>query len=213
MFGAHFDSWQSGTGATDNGVGSAVMMEVARILLETIKETGIQPKRTLRLGLWTGEEQGIYGSKNYVGSHYAEFAGEGYTPQSLKPAHAEISAYYNLDNGTGKVRGIYMQGNDQLVNLFREWLDPFEKDGASTVSLGNTGGTDHLPFAGVGIPAFQFIQEPIAYGARTHHSNMDCWDHLIEDDMKQAAMIIASFVWNTSQHDVLLPRKEAEADR
>ncbi len=209
MFGAHFDSWHSGTGATDNGVGSAVMMEVARILLETIRETGIQPRRTLRIGLWTGEEQGIYGSRNYVGSHYADFgtSSRSFTPQSLKPANTEISAYYNLDNGTGKIRGIYMQGNDQLVNLFREWLDPFEKDGASTVSLSNTGGTDHLPFAGVGIPAFQFIQEPIAYGSRTHHSNMDVYDHLIPDDMKQSAMIIASFIWNTAQRDEPLPRK------
>ncbi|HLF64620.1 MAG TPA: M20/M25/M40 family metallo-hydrolase [Saprospiraceae bacterium] len=213
MFGAHFDSWHSGTGATDNGVGSAVMMEVARILLETIRESGVQPRRTLRLALWTGEEQGIYGSKNYVGAHYAELPPDSYTPQSLKPANSELSAYYNLDNGTGKIRGIHMQGNDQLVHLFREWLEPFADDGASTISLGNTGGTDHLPFAGIGIPAFQFIQEPMAYGSRTHHSNMDCWDHLVEDDMKQAAMIIASFVWNTAQLDEKLPRKEEVMER
>ncbi len=213
MFGAHFDSWHTGTGATDNGVGSAIMMEVARILLKTIEETGVQPRRTLRLGLWTGEEQGIIGSRNYVGTHYAEFAPDSYTPQSLKPANEELSAYYNLDNGTGKIRGIYLQGNDQLTNLFREWLDPFEEDGASTVSLGNTGGTDHLPFAGIGIPAFQFIQDQISYSSKTHHSNMDCWDRLIEDDMKQAATIIASFVWNTSQLDEKLQRKEKEIER
>ena len=213
MFGAHFDSWQAGTGATDNGVGSAIMMEVARILLETIRETGIQPRRTLRLALWTGEEQGLYGSKAYVGTHYAELAPNSYTPQSLKPANAELSAYYNVDNGTGKIRGIYMQGNDQLVHLFREWLDPFESDGASTISLGNTGGTDHLPFAGIGVPAFQFIQEPMAYGSRTHHSNMDCWDHLVEDDMKQAAMIVAAFVWNTAQQDERLARKSPDVAR
>lgn len=213
MFGAHFDSWHAGTGATDNGAGSSVMMEVARVLLETIRETGIKPRRTLRLALWTGEEQGIYGSKAYAGTHYAEFAPDSYTPQSLKPAHAEISAYYNFDNGTGKIRGIYLQGNDQLANLFREWFDPFEDDGASTVTLGNTGGTDHLPFAGIGIPAFQFIQEPMAYSSRTHHSNMDCWDHLVADDLKQAAMIIASFVWNTSQRDKPLERKENEVAR
>jgi Zn-dependent M28 family amino/carboxypeptidase len=163
--------------------------------------------------LWTGEEQGIYGSKAYVGEHYAEFADDSYTPQSLKPAHKELSAYYNLDNGTGKIRGIYLQGNDQLVNLFRTWFDPFEEDGASTVTLGNTGGTDHLPFAGVGIPAFQFIQEPMAYGSRTHHSNMDCWDHLVIDDMKQAATIVATMVWNTSQRDEMLERKEKEPER
>jgi hypothetical protein len=207
MFGAHFDSWHAATGATDNGVGSAVMMEVARILLRTIEQTGVQPRRTLRLALWTGEEQGLLGSRNYVGTHYAEFAPDSYTPQSLKPAHEEVSAYYNLDNGTGKIRGIHLQGNDQLSNLFREWFDRFEKDGASTVSLGNTGGTDHLPFAGIGIPAFQFIQDQMAYGSRTHHSNMDCWDRLVEDDMKQAATIIASFVWNTAQLDEKLERK------
>jgi Zn-dependent M28 family amino/carboxypeptidase len=163
--------------------------------------------------LWSGEEQGIYGSKAYVGSHYAELGNGSYTPQSLKPAHKELSAYYNLDNGTGKIRGIYLQGNDQLSNLFRTWLDPFEKDGASTVSLSNTGGTDHLPFTGVGIPAFQFIQEPMAYGSKTHHSNMDHWDHLVIDDMQQAATIIAWFVWNTAQQDENLQRKEAEAER
>ena len=213
MFGGHFDSWQSSTGATDNGVGCAVMMEVARILLETIRETGIQPRRTLRVALWTGEEQGIYGSRNYVADHYAYVTGGGWSPDSLRPDNQKISAYYNLDNGTGKIRGIYMQGNDQLVNLFREWLDPFKDDGASTISLGNTGGTDHLPFAAAGIPAFQFIQDPMAYGTRTHHSNMDCWDMLSEDDMKQAATIIAWFVWNTAQRDAQLPRKGSEMVR
>lgn len=213
MFGAHFDSWHSGTGATDNGAGSAVMMEVARILLETIKESGVQPRRTLRLALWTGEEQGIYGSRNYVNDHIAELGSGTYTPQSLKPGHATISAYYNLDNGTGKVRGIYAQGNDQVVGIFREWLKPFAEDGASTVTLSNTGGTDHLPFDGAGIPAFQFIQEPMAYGSRTHHSNMDVWDHLVADDLKQAATVIASFVWHTAQRDAQLPRKSVEVIR
>lgn len=209
MFGAHFDSWQSGTGATDNAAGSAVMMEVARVLLETIRESGIQPRRTLRLALWTGEEQGLLGSRNYVGDHFAEFGQGTWTPQSLKPAQEKVSAYFNLDNGTGKVRGIYTQGNDQVVNIFREWFKPFGEDGASTVTLSNTGGTDHLPFDGVGIPAFQFIQEPMAYDSRTHHSNMDVWDHLVADDLKQAAMVIASFVWHTAQRDEKLPRKPA----
>jgi carboxypeptidase Q len=213
MFGAHFDSWHSGTGATDNGVGSAVMMEVARILLETIRETGMQPRRTLRLGLWTGEEQGIYGSRGYVHSHIAELGQGTYTPQSLKPDHDKLSAYYNLDNGTGKVRGIYAQSNGHVVPIFREWLKPFADDGASTVTLSNTGGTDHLPFDGAGIPAFQFIQEPMAYSSRTHHSNMDVWDHLVADDMKQAAMVIAAFVWNTAQRDEKLPRKVQDTIR
>lgn len=210
MFGAHFDSWQSATGATDNAAGSSVMMEVARILQKTIQETGIRPRRTLRLALWTGEEQGLLGSRQYVGQHYAEFAPDSYTPQSLKPANTELSAYYNLDGGTGKIRGIHLQGNDQLTNIYRKWFEPFAEDGASTVSLGNTGSTDHLPFAGIGIPAFQFIQEPMAYSSRTHHSNMDFWDHLVIDDLKQSATIIASIVWNTAQLDEKLPRKEID---
>ncbi len=212
MFGAHFDSWHTGTGATDNGAGSCVMMEVARILLETIKETGIRPRRTLRLALWTGEEQGLYGSRAYVGDHYAEFGKNGWTPQSLKPAQKKISAYYNLDNGTGKIRGVYLQGNNDVAPIFREWLDPFDEMDASTLSLSNTGGTDHLPFDGVGIPGFQFIQEPMAYFARTHHSNMDNLDHLVEDDLKQAATIISYFVWQTSQRNEMLPRKKVDED-
>jgi hypothetical protein len=208
MFGAHFDSWHTGTGATDNGAGSAVMMEAARILLEMIKETGVQPRRTLRLALWTGEEQGLYGSRGYVGTHYADFGDRGWAPQSLKPDQKKISAYYNLDNGTGKIRGVYLQGNDGVAEIFRGWLEPFNDLDANTVTLKNTGGTDHLPFDGSGIPAFQFIQDQIAYGTRTHHSNMDNWDHLVEDDLKQAATIIAAFVWNTSQRDEMLPRKK-----
>ena len=212
IFGAHFDSWHTGTGATDNGAGSAVMMEVARILLQTIKETGIKPRRTMRLALWTGEEQGLHGSRSYVGKHYAEFDSLGWTPQSLKPAQKTVSAYYNLDNGTGKIRGVYLQGNNDVGPIFREWLEPFEEMDASTLTLGNTGGTDHLPFDGVGIPGFQFIQEPIAYFSRTHHSNMDNWDHLVAVDLKQAATIIAYFVWQTSQRDGMLPRKEIDED-
>lgn len=209
MFGAHYDSWHTGTGATDNGAGSAVMMEAARILLEMIKESGVQPRRTLRLALWTGEEQGLFGSRGYVGTHYADFGASGWTPQSLKPAQKKISAYYNLDNGTGKIRGIYLQGNEKVAEIFREWLEPFHELDANVVTLRNTGGTDHLAFDGSGIPAFQFIQDPIAYSSRTHHSNMDNWDHLVEDDLKQAATIIAAFVWNTSQRDEKLPRKES----
>ncbi|MCB0645753.1 MAG: M28 family peptidase [Saprospiraceae bacterium] len=212
MFGAHFDSWHTGTGATDNGAGSSVMMEAARILLETIKESGIQPRRTLRLALWTGEEQGLYGSANYVREHLAETEPGGWIPKALKPEHEKISAYYNLDNGTGKIRGIYAQGNQAVVPIFRPWLDEFKDLDAATISLANTGGTDHLPFDGVGIPGFQFIQEPIAYFNSTHHSNMDNWDHLIEADLKQAATIIASFVWNTSQRDEKLPRKALEIE-
>ena len=207
MFGAHFDSWHTGTGATDNAAGSSVMMEVARILLNTIKESGIQPRRTLRLALWTGEEQGLWGSRNYVGDHYAEFAEDMFTPQTLKPANETVSAYYNMDNGTGKVRGVHLQGNSEVGPIFREWLEPFEDMDARTITLNNTGGTDHLAFDAVGIPGFQFIQDPIGYSTTTHHSNMDNLDHLSEEDLSQAATVIASFVWNTSQRDEKLPRK------
>ena len=206
MFGAHLDSWHSATGATDNAAGSAVMMEVARILMETIKETGIQPRRTLRLALWTGEEQGLYGSRAYVKEHFAETDPRG-NPLSLKPEQEKISAYYNLDNGTGKIRGVYLQGNPDVGPIFRAWLSPFEDLDAGTITLSNTGGTDHRAFDAVGVPGFQFIQDPIAYFTRTHHSNMDNLDHLIEDDLKQAATIIASFVFHTAQRDELLPRK------
>ena len=207
IFGAHLDSWHTGTGATDNGAGSSVMMEAARILLETIKESGVQPRRTLRLALWTGEEQGLFGSRNYVGEFYADLGDSFYTPQEIKPDNKKVSAYYNLDNGTGKIRGVYLQGNDAVRSIFREWLEPFEDLGAQTLTLNNTGGTDHLPFDAVGIPGFQFIQDPMAYFSRTHHSNMDNWDLLSEEDLSQAATIIASFIWNTSQRDEQLPRK------
>jgi hypothetical protein len=206
MFGAHFDSWHSGTGATDNAAGSAVMLEAARILMETIKETGVQPRRTLRIALWTGEEQGLLGSRAYVNKHIATTDDLG-NLQDVKPAQEKISAYYNLDNGTGKIRGVYQQGNELVGPIFREWLDPFKDLGATTLTLQNTGGTDHLSFHAVGIPAFQFIQDGMAYWSRTHHSNMDNWDHLVEDDLKQASTIIASFVWQTSQRDEKLPRR------
>ncbi len=209
MFGAHFDSWHTGTGATDNAAGSSVMMEAARILLKTIEETGVRPRRTLRLALWTGEEQGLFGSKAYVGDHFANTDNFGNLIDVL-PAQDKISAYYNLDNGTGKIRGVYLQGNTAVAPIFRDWLEPFEDLGASTLTLSNTGGTDHLAFDAVGIPGFQFIQDPVAYSTRTHHSNMDQWDHLIEDDLKQAATIIASFVMHTAQRDEKLPRKPVE---
>ncbi|HMO39360.1 MAG TPA: M20/M25/M40 family metallo-hydrolase [Saprospiraceae bacterium] len=210
MFGAHFDSWHSGTGATDNAAGSSVMMEAARILLETIKETGIQPRRTLRLALWTGEEQGLYGSRGYVEQHFAEM--ENRSVKALKPAQQKISAYYNLDNGTGRIRGVYMQGNAAVAPIFRAWLDAFRDLDATTLTMSNTGGTDHLSFDGVGIPGFQFIQDPVAYSTRTHHSNMDNWDHLVAEDLRQAATIVASFVWHTSQRDEMLPRKPMEIE-
>lgn len=208
MFGAHFDSWHAGTGATDNGAGSAVMIEVARIIKEYMKRTGEKPRRTLRLALWSGEEQGLYGSVNYVRNHIAETEKGGWIPKSLKPMQSKISAYYNLDNGTGKIRGIYTQGNELIVPIFKDWFLNFKDLGVSTVTLSNTGGTDHLPFDASGIPAFQFIQEPMAYFNRTHHSNMDNWDHLVSDDLKQAATVIAATVWMTAQREDMMPRKE-----
>ena len=206
MFGAHFDSWHSGTGATDNGAGSAVMMEVARILMETIKERGVKPRRTLRLALWTGEEQGLLGSRAYVREHLAQTDTFG-NYVATKPMQEKISAYYNMDNGSGKIRGVYMQGNPDVASVFRPWLDPFKDLEANTLTLSNTGGTDHRAFDAVGIPAFQFIQDPLAYWSRTHHSNMDNWDHLIAEDLQQAATVIASFVMHTAMRDEKLPRK------
>lgn len=207
MIGAHFDSWHLATGATDNGAGSAVMMEAMRILQETFKESNKTPRRTIRLALWTGEEQGLFGSIAYVQQHYAVGGGRTGPVTELKPEQEKISAYYNLDNGTGKIRGVYLQGNQGVAPIFRAWLDPFKDLEATTLTLSNTGGTDHLAFDAAGIPGFQFIQDPIAYSTRTHHSNMDNYDHLVPDDLKQAATIIASFAYHTAMREERMPRK------
>lgn len=204
MIGGHLDSWHGATGATDNASGCAVMMEVMRML----KTTGLQPKRTIRIALWSGEEQGLLGSRGYVKSHFADPA-----DMVLKPEQEKISAYYNLDNGTGKVRGIYLQDNAAAGPIFAKWLEPFYDLGAKTITIDNTGGTDHQSFDAVGIPGFQFIQDPIEYDTRTHHTNMDTYDHLIPDDLKQAATVIASFVYNTAQRDEKIPRKELPKPR
>lgn len=206
MLGAHFDSWHSGTGATDNGCGSATMMEAVRLLTKVVEAKGA-PRRTIRIALWSGEEQGLRGSRAYVKKHFAESAGRGQPPSVIHPAHAKLSGYFNMDNGTGKVRGVYLQGNEAIAPIFRAWLRPFHDLGAATLTLNNTGGTDHLAFDGVGLPGFQFIQDPVAYSTQTHHSNMDNWDHAVEDDLKQASTVIASFVWHTAQREEMLPRK------
>ena len=198
MLGAHLDSWQGATGATDNAAGSAVMMEAVRIL----QTLGIQPRRTIRIALWSGEEQGLHGSKSYVKNHFADPAA-----MTLKPEHGKISTYFNLDNGTGKIRGIYLQGNEACRPIFSQWFEPFRDLDAGTITISNTGGTDHLSFDAVGIPGFQFIQDPIEYGTRTHHTNMDSYDHLLADDLKQAATIIAAFVYNAAMRDKQMPRK------
>jgi carboxypeptidase Q len=198
MLGGHLDSWQGSTGATDNAAGSAVMMEVVRIL----KAVGVKPRRTIRIALWGGEETGLHGSKNYVKNHFTDTATKKFNAEGDK-----LSVYLNLDNGTGKIRGIYLQGNAAAKPIFEQWFQPFNDLGASTLTLQNTGGTDHLSFDAIGLAAFQFIQDPMEYGSRTHHSNMDSYDHLSGEDMKQAATIIAAFVYDAAQRDEKIPRK------
>ncbi|MEO6633850.1 MAG: M20/M25/M40 family metallo-hydrolase [Mucilaginibacter sp.] len=199
MLGGHLDSWHAATGGTDNAAGSAVMLEAMRIL----KTVGFKPRRTIRIALWSSEEQGLFGSRGYVLNHFGD-------PKTmeLKPEQAKVSAYYNLDNGSGKIRGIYLQGDSVAGPIFKAWLAPFKDLGATTVTISNTGSTDHVSFDAVGIPGFQFIQDALDYGSRTHHSNQDTYDKLSEDDLKQAATIVASFVYNTSQRDDMIPRKE-----
>jgi hypothetical protein len=199
MLGGHLDSWQGATGATDNAAGCAVMMEAIRIL----KTSGLKPRRTIRIALWSGEEQGLLGSRGYVKNHFADPA-----DMQLKEDHAKVSAYFNLDNGTGKIRGVYLQGNEKVKPIFTQWLEPFNALGAKTITISNTGGTDHLAFDAVGIPGFQFIQDEIEYDTRTHHTNMDSYDHLIGADLTQAATIVAAFVYNAANRDEKLPRKE-----
>ncbi|MBS1730844.1 MAG: M20/M25/M40 family metallo-hydrolase [Bacteroidetes bacterium] len=199
MLGGHLDSWAGGTGATDNGAGCIATLEAIRIL----KALGIQPRRTIRIALWGGEEQGLYGSFGYVKKHFGNPA-----DMKLKPEQQNISAYYNLDNGSGKIRGIFAQSNESVRDIFKAWLAPFADMGAAGgVTLSNTGSTDHLSFDAVGIPGFQFIQDPLEYETRTHHSNMDTYDHLSIPDLQQAAVIIAAFVYNTAMRDEMLPRK------
>jgi Zn-dependent M28 family amino/carboxypeptidase len=199
MLGGHLDSWHAATGATDNAAGCAVMMEAMRI----IQSLGLKPKRTIRIALWSSEEQGLFGSKGYVAKHFGD-------PKTmeLKPEQEKIAAYYNLDNGGGKIRGIYLQGNETAGTIFSEWLKPFTTAGATTITSRNTGGTDHLSFDALGIPGFQFIQDGLEYNTRTHHSNEDTYDRLIEDDLKQASSVVASFVYNTSERVEKIPRKE-----
>jgi carboxypeptidase Q len=198
MLGAHLDSWTGGTGATDNAVGCAVMLEAFRIL----KTLALPMERTVRLALWSGEEQGLYGSRGYVKQHFADPV-----TMQLKPEHGKLAAYFNLDNGSGKIRGVYLQGNDMVRPIFEQWLVPFKDEGATGLTIRNTGGTDHLPFDAVGLPGFQFIQDPLDYGSRTHHSTLDVYEHAQVSDLLQAAAIVASFVYNAANRPELLPRK------
>jgi carboxypeptidase Q len=206
MLGAHIDSWQSGTGCTDNGCGSAVVIEAARLIAAWCKHSGVAPRRTVRAALWSGEEQGLMGSRAWVKQHL----GTGGAPAA---EHGKVSGYFNLDNGTGRIRGVYLQGNREVAPIFRAWLQPFHEHGARTVTIDDTGGTDHLSFHAVGVPGFQFVQDPVSYDTRTHHSNMDVWDHAVADDLKQASVIMASFVWHTAQRAERLPRHELPAPR
>jgi carboxypeptidase Q len=215
MAGAHIDSWATGDGATDNAAGVAMVMEAARI----IKASGIKTKRTIRFALWSGEEQGLFGSMNYVETHLAtrpvdpaltgmaRYLGWNRAfPITRGADHGKLSAYFNLDNGSGKIRGINTQGNLAVVPIFREWFKPFESMGASTILTRRTGSTDHFFFDAVGIPAFQFIQDPLEYGSTTHHTNVDTFDHLRADDMRQGAIILAAMLINTANADEMLPR-------
>ncbi|MEZ5964783.1 MAG: M28 family peptidase [Planctomycetota bacterium] len=206
MLGAHFDSWHTGTGATDNGCGSAVVMEAMRLLTVLQKERGQAPRRTIRAALWSGEEQGLLGSRAYVRSHFANVQ-RGQPVTDLTPEHAKFAGYFNLDNGTGRIRGVYQQGNAEVGPIFAAWLRPFHDLDAHTLTLNDTGGTDHQAFDAAGLPGFQFIQDPVAYNTRTHHSNMDNWDHAVASDLQQAATIMASFAWHCAQRDAKLPRK------
>jgi len=197
MLGGHLDSWHSGTGATDNAAGCAVAMEAMRIL----KASGAKPRRTIRMALWDGEEQGYLGSIGYVRNHFGD-------PDTkvLKPEQAVVSAYFNLDNGSGRIRGVNLQGNEAVRPIFEAWLRPFNYLGAATLTTRNTGGTDHEVFHAVGIPGFQFIQDPLDYGSRTHHSMLDIYESTSADDLQQAAVIMASFVYHAAMRDELLPR-------
>lgn len=200
MIGGHFDSWHGGTGATDDATGSAVCMEAMRIL-KTLK---LAPRRTIRIGLWGGEEQGILGSAGYVKRHFGQSV-DGKVEQ--KPEAEKFSVYFNNDNGTGKVRGVYMQGNEAVRPILRSWLKPFDDMGASTLTPSNTGGTDHLSFDAVGLPGFQFIQDQIEYDTRTHHSTMDLYERVQEEDVKQASVIMAAFAYQAAMRDEKFPRK------
>lgn len=216
MIGAHLDSWHAGTGATDNGAGSVAAMEAMRIL----KAVNAKPRRTIRIGLWSGEEQGVYGSRAYVAQHFASrppptkeeedlpwYRQKEKWPLTLKPEHAKFAAYFNLDNGSGKIRGIYCEDNAGVVPIFEAWLAPFHDLGASTVTMNRTGGTDHEPFDDAGLPGFQFVQDALDYETRTHHTNMDLYERLQKNDLAQAAVIMASFAYNAAMRDGLLPRK------
>jgi carboxypeptidase Q len=199
MIGAHFDSWHSGTGATDNGAGSGVMLEAMRLL----KTLDLKPRRTIRIGLWTGEEQGLMGSRAYVKQHFGSVDSTG---KHFTQEQKDFAAYFNVDNGSGKIRGVYLQSVEAERAIFDAWMKPFNDMGMKTATISNTGGTDHLSYNAVGLPGFQFIQDPLDYGNVTHHTNQDVYERLQPDDMKFNAAVVASFAWQAAQRDEKLPR-------
>jgi carboxypeptidase Q len=217
MVGGHLDSWASGTGATDNGAGTVVAMEVMRIL----NALQVKPRRTIRIGLWSGEEQGLFGSRGYVKQHFGlvplstapdqlklpEWIRKHTGPVELKPEQPKISGYFNVDNGSGKILGIYLQENAAIAPIFAQWIEPLKDLGVTTITMRNTGGTDHQSFDAVGVPGFQFIQDRLDYGSRTHHTNMDVYERLQAGDLAQAATVEAIFVYNAAMRDQMLPRK------
>ena len=218
MLGGHMDSWHGGTGATDNGAGVAVAMEAVRIL----KAANLHPKRTIRIALWSGEEQGLLGSRAYVSQHFGSrpepkdkeqpddlpsFLRRDTGPLTVKPEHARLSAYFNLDNGTGKVRGVYTQENAAVVPIFEAWIEPLKDLGVTAITNRNTSGTDHLSFDSVGLPGFQFIQDEVEYDTRTHHTNMDVYERLVREDLMQASVVMACFVYDAAERPAMMPRK------
>ncbi|HUL73446.1 MAG TPA: M28 family peptidase [Vicinamibacterales bacterium] len=217
MLGAHFDSWHASTGATDNGAGSGAMLEAMRIL----KQSGVRLRRTVRIGLWTGEEQGLLGSRDYVSRHFgtpAPGGGRGAgggapagppPPPTLLPDAARFAGYFNIDNGTGAIRGVYLQGNDAVAPIFRDWMEPFHSIGMTTLTIANTGGTDHLSFDAIGLPGFQFIQDAVEYDTMTHHTNLDSYERLQPEDMRRNATIAAAFAFLAANRDDKLPHKPA----
>ena len=216
MVGGHLDSWASGTGATDNGAGSVVAMEAMRIL----KALDVKPRRTIRIALWSGEEQGLFGSYGYVGEHFAtlhfsqakedadvpKFVRLVTSPPTLKPEAAKLDAYFNMDNGTGKLLGVYVEGNTAIAPIFEQWMKPLADLGMTTLSERNTGATDHVTFQQAGLTGYQFIQDHRDYDSRTHHTSLDVYDHLSSGDLRQAAVVEAIFLYNAAQRDQMLPR-------
>jgi carboxypeptidase Q len=199
MVGGHFDSWHMGTGATDNGAGSAVAMEVMRLL----KSLNLKMDRTVRMALWGGEEQGLLGSAAYVKEHFADRA-----TMKTTAEHDGFAGYFNIDNGTGRVRGIYLQGNEMVRPIFEQWFAALKDVTPGVITIRNTGGTDHQSYDAVGLPGFQFIQDPMDYDTRTHHSNMDVYDRIQQGDMQQMAIVEAAFVYNAATRPEKLPRKD-----